>query len=79
LFENCNSRAGAFMRYAPLAVRFVEQNGGGAVNTNETPSTPAGSDEWPEPTAEQLALIRRILAPRIRQARTERAEQQSAA
>ncbi|MET7616986.1 hypothetical protein [Streptomyces sp. NPDC005408] len=49
------------------------------MNTTETPSTPAGPDDWPEPTAEQLALIRRILAPRIRQARNRRAEQQSAA
>ncbi|CAM5607729.1 hypothetical protein GCM10010329_17130 [Streptomyces spiroverticillatus] len=29
--------------------------------------------EWPEPTDEQLAMIRRLLAPEIHRARTERA------
>ncbi|MFD8546822.1 hypothetical protein [Streptomyces sp. NPDC059649] len=43
------------------------------------PTTPASPEDWPEPTDEQIALIRRIVAPLVHQARAERAEQQSAA
>ncbi|MFI9065356.1 hypothetical protein ACIGQE_26375 [Streptomyces sp. NPDC053429] len=46
-------------------------NGGGAVHTKETPATPHDQTEWPEPTDEQLAMIRRILAPRVREVRSE--------
>ncbi|QKW51704.1 hypothetical protein [Streptomyces buecherae] len=49
------------------------------MDTEQAPPTPASPEDWPEPTEEQVALIRRILAPRIRQARVERTEQQSAA
>ncbi|MEV0416018.1 hypothetical protein AB0I68_36005 [Streptomyces sp. NPDC050448] len=41
------------------------------MHTKETPATPTGPEEWPEPTDDQLAMIRRILAPRIRQVRDE--------
>lgn len=41
------------------------------MHIKETPEKPADREDWPEPTAEQLAMIRRILAPRIRQARAE--------
>ncbi|MFI5686762.1 hypothetical protein [Streptomyces sp. NPDC051636] len=47
--------------------------------TAQTPPERPNPEDWPEPTAEQVALIRRILAPRIHKARAERAEQQSAA
>ncbi|MER5934107.1 hypothetical protein [Streptomyces sp. NPDC002054] len=41
------------------------------MHTKEAPDTPTKSEDWPEPTDEQLAVIRRILAPRIRQVRAE--------
>ncbi|WP_167828713.1 hypothetical protein [Streptomyces sp. MZ04] len=41
--------------------------------------TPPDADEWPEPTPEQLDLVRRVLAPHIHRARVEHAERQSAA
>ncbi|MEU5424008.1 hypothetical protein AB0H73_00130 [Streptomyces olivoreticuli] len=42
-------------------------------------TTPSDTETFPEPTAEQIALIARLLAPRVLRARAERAEQQSAA
>lgn len=41
------------------------------MHTEETTDTPTRREDWPNPTDEQLAVIRRILAPRIRQVRAE--------
>ncbi|WP_405659782.1 hypothetical protein [Streptomyces sp. RK9] len=41
--------------------------------------TPPDANEWPEPTPEQLDLVRRVLAPHIHRARAEQAEQPKAA
>ncbi|WP_432111747.1 hypothetical protein [Streptomyces sp. YPW6] len=49
------------------------------MTTAQTPPTPVSPEDWPEPTEEQVALVRRVLAPLVHQARAERAEQQSAA
>lgn len=46
---------------------------------HDTPAPPREPDAWPEPTPEQLDLVRRVLAPHIHRARAERAEQQFAA
>ncbi|MFM9368094.1 hypothetical protein [Streptomyces sp. Da 82-17] len=48
------------------------------MNVDETP-TPPEVDEWPEPTPEQLDLVRRLLAPHVRRALSEHVEQQAAA
>ncbi|WP_436944392.1 hypothetical protein [Streptomyces sp. SudanB25_2051] len=47
--------------------------------TAQTPPTLANPEDWPEPTDEQVELVRRVLAPLVHQVRAERAEQQSAA
>ncbi|MEU3710517.1 hypothetical protein [Streptomyces catenulae] len=49
------------------------------MHVDESNPTPSKADEWPVPTPEQLDLIRRILAPHVRRARAEQAEQQTAA
>ncbi|MEU5130003.1 hypothetical protein [Streptomyces mobaraensis] len=47
--------------------------------TTQTPLKPASPEDWPDPTDEQIELVRRVLAPLIHQARADRAEQPSAA
>lgn len=50
------------------------------MTVDETNPTLPEADEWPEPTPEQLDLIRRVFAPHVRRALAdEHAEQQSAA
>jgi hypothetical protein len=63
----------------PPAVRNLEHDGGETVTDHATPTPPTDPDDWPEPTPEQLDLVRRVLAPHIHRACAERAEQQSAA
>lgn len=41
--------------------------------------TPPDADEWPEPTPEQLVLVRQVLAPHIHRARADKAGQRATA
>ncbi|MFI6055527.1 hypothetical protein ACIBCO_36255 [Streptomyces violascens] len=50
-----------------------------STQANATAADIEPRDEWPDPTDEQLAMIRRILAPHIHQARADRGAEQSAA
>lgn len=50
-----------------------------STQANATAADNDPRETWPDPTDEQLAVIRRILAPRIHEARAERAAEQSAA
>ncbi|HZF90412.1 hypothetical protein [Streptomyces sp.] len=49
------------------------------MTTAQTTPEPVSPEDWPEPTDEQIELVRRVLAPLIHQARADRAEQPSAA
>lgn len=49
------------------------------MSDRKTESAPSEAPDNDRPSAEQIDLIRRILAPHVHRARTERADQQTAA
>ncbi|MFJ4583747.1 hypothetical protein [Streptomyces echinatus] len=49
------------------------------MSDHDTPAPLAEPESWPEPTPEQVDLVRRVLAPYVHRARAEHAEQPSAA